>query len=340
MDSSRQSGEPSHTLTSVYQVFRQARRQGLTDGELRDLTGIAPESLGHSGDRLPAERLFEVWERVVRRLDDPAFPVRVARQAASDPRSPVTLLALASSSVRDGFERYVAYSAAFTTAYRPRVEPWPDGLVVVLDGLRGGRLGERCEAEFELADIVAILRAGLRRHVTPVRVSFAHAAPRATSLHRRHFGPGLRFGERRTELVLSSAVLGLPVHTARPGLAAFLERTLEPARTRPAEASSFALLTRSVLARRLAAGAVSVGDVARELHVSTRTLHRRLAAEAATFRELLDETRHGLAVELLARPELPTAEVAARLGFSSERSFGRAFVRWTGTTPRGRRRRS
>ena len=65
----------------------------------------------------------------------------------------------------------------------------------------------------------------------------------------------------------------------------------------------------------------------------------QVAAEGTTYRRVLDETRLGLAAELLARPGLATEEVAARLGFASLRLFNRAFVRWTGRTPRGGRAR-
>jgi AraC-like DNA-binding protein len=340
MDISRQmAGRPARgtqTVLTLYHVFKEAARCGLSERELRAATGIASESLRDFGQRVSAEQHFHAWEQVMRRVQDPAFPVRAARRATTDVRSPVAHLGAASPTLREAIERTSAFGAAITTAYTVRLEPWPDGRAVVLDGLGPARLGERCEAEFALADFVAVGRVATGRAVGLQRVTFAHPAPRAVALHRRHFGPGLRFGGARNELIVSAATLSTPTRTPRPGLAAFLETALE--RSGQPAAASYSLRARSALVERLPEGEVTIEHVARRLNVSARTLHRRLGEEGTVFRKILDETRHDLAMELLARSDLSTAAVAERLGFSSARSFHRAFARWTGTSPRGRAR--
>ncbi|TMC05144.1 MAG: AraC family transcriptional regulator [Chloroflexi bacterium] len=336
MDISRQpAGRPAprtHTVATLYHVYQEARRSGLSERELEAAMGLPSESLRDFDLRVGAEQLFGAWERVMRRLRDPAFPVRAARRAVADLRSPVALLATSSRTVREALERTVEYGTAFTTVYALSLQPWPDAVAVVFDGLGAGRLGERCEAEFALADFVAVGRATLGRALRLGRVAFAHPAPPSVALHRRHFGRGVRFGAPRTELTVPAAVLSLPLRTTRPGLAAFLQSTLE--RTRRPAAASYSLRVRAALLERLADGEVTIEHVARRLHVSAQTLHRRLGEEGIAFRELLDETRHSVAVDLLERPDLSTAAVAERLGFASTRSFHRAFARWTGTSPR------
>lgn len=74
-------------------------------------------------------------------------------------------------------------------------------------------------------------------------------------------------------------------------------------------------------------------EVARALHMSERTVRRRLRKEGTTLRELLDGFRHERAVELLSTRKYGIADVAFLLGFSELSSFYRAFRRWTGCTP-------
>lgn len=80
-------------------------------------------------------------------------------------------------------------------------------------------------------------------------------------------------------------------------------------------------------------GPLTEAEAAAALHLSTRTLRRRLAAEGHSFRSLLDEVRSALACELLSGTDLPTAAIADRLGYSESASFTRAFRRWTGMSP-------
>ena len=51
-----------------------------------------------------------------------------------------------------------------------------------------------------------------------------------------------------------------------------------------------------------------------------------------SFRQILDEVRHGRALELLGQGAA-VAEVARELGYSETATFTRAFTRWEGVPP-------
>ena len=69
------------------------------------------------------------------------------------------------------------------------------------------------------------------------------------------------------------------------------------------------------------------------LHVSPRTLHRRLEAENSGFQAIKDALRRDLAVSRLTKSDLPLSRIAADLGFADATAFYRAFVGWTGMAP-------
>jgi AraC-like DNA-binding protein len=96
------------------------------------------------------------------------------------------------------------------------------------------------------------------------------------------------------------------------------------------------------LAAHLAAalpGATDVGEAARAMRMSPRTLQRRLEQEQTRFSEVLDRARLGEARRLLADPSVTLTDAAFRLGFADLATFSRAFKRWTGVPP-GQWRRS
>jgi AraC-like DNA-binding protein len=327
-------GSAMHTVVTIHQVFQEARRAGLTAGELRTLTGLDPDEVTDFAKRLPAERLFTVWEKIMARVGDPGFPVRAARNAVRDARSAVYFRAAASADVREAIVRSVGNVSAWTTAYTLRTTPWPDGLSVVLDGLDPDRLGARCEAEFQIADILAGIQWKIDETFTPPRVAFTHPAPRDTTTHHEFFGPAVVWGAPHTEIVLPDEMLNHPSPMAQPGLASVLDRHLAELRAAHHPPASYRLRVREWLLRCFLNGErPAVPAAAKDLAVSERTLHRRLAAEGVTFREVCEDTRRQLAVDLVRTSPRAFKEIASSIGFADSRSFHRAYLRWTGTTP-------
>jgi AraC-like DNA-binding protein len=72
--------------------------------------------------------------------------------------------------------------------------------------------------------------------------------------------------------------------------------------------------------------------------MSARTLQRRLDDEGTRYSALVEREREAMACTLLDDPTITLAVVAERVGFGDLASFGRAFKRWTGTTPGAWRR--
>lgn len=74
-------------------------------------------------------------------------------------------------------------------------------------------------------------------------------------------------------------------------------------------------------------------ELARILHLSTRTMNRRLAAEAIRFRELGLQSRHRRACRLLSESTLSITRIALQLGYQEAANFSRAFRRLEGVSP-------
>jgi len=82
-----------------------------------------------------------------------------------------------------------------------------------------------------------------------------------------------------------------------------------------------------------------LAEVAGELHLSPRTLHRRLEDEGSSFQAIKDSLRRDLAIDRLDKTQQPLARIAADLGFADPSAFYRAFVSWTGMAPAHYRKR-
>ena len=77
----------------------------------------------------------------------------------------------------------------------------------------------------------------------------------------------------------------------------------------------------------------NVEDIADALHISSRTLQRRLQDEGSRFQRVLEEARHQLARHYLNNSVLELNEAAYLLGYQDGSSFVRAFRNWEGVPP-------
>jgi AraC-like DNA-binding protein len=73
--------------------------------------------------------------------------------------------------------------------------------------------------------------------------------------------------------------------------------------------------------------------VAASLHMTARTLRRRLESEGTTFIQLREEVRQALAEQYLALPHQSIDQISERLGYAEPTSFINAYKRWKGQTP-------
>jgi AraC-like DNA-binding protein len=77
----------------------------------------------------------------------------------------------------------------------------------------------------------------------------------------------------------------------------------------------------------------NVEDIADALHISSRTLQRRLQDQGSSFQRVLEEARHQLARHYLNNSVLELNEAAYLLGYEDGNSFVRAFRTWEGVPP-------
>jgi AraC-like DNA-binding protein len=97
---------------------------------------------------------------------------------------------------------------------------------------------------------------------------------------------------------------------------------------------STAARVRSLLLKAMPSGEFDREAIARALNQSSSTLQRRLRDEGSSYQELLNATRHEMALEYLRQGRHSLVDVAFLLGFTDQSNFTRAFRRWTGKTPR------
>ena len=140
------------------------------------------------------------------------------------------------------------------------------------------------------------------------------------------------YGAEHNQLFLPGNVLDTPVKTANISDHVVFHQQCEEMLRGLSGVEKTTAAVRQLLIQS-AGDFLDIAQVAENLHVSERTLRRRLEAESTSFRSTFEEIRDLLAREYLAETELTVADVAHLLDYSETVNFRRAFVRWNGLTP-------
>lgn len=74
-------------------------------------------------------------------------------------------------------------------------------------------------------------------------------------------------------------------------------------------------------------------EIADRLHLSPRTLNRRLREIGTTYKDVVAEVRRGMAIDYLRAGHLSVDEISDLLGYRNPSNFGKAFKSWTGYSP-------
>ncbi|MGN0932873.1 AraC family transcriptional regulator ligand-binding domain-containing protein [Falsigemmobacter intermedius] len=152
------------------------------------------------------------------------------------------------------------------------------------------------------------------------------------------FPAPVHFGADFAELQFAPGVAALPVTRVHHDLSGFLARAPRDWIFTRHVAHALHLRLRAVLHERLADDP-GLGEAARHLGLSARTLSRHLAGEGQSFQAIKDDLRRDIALRDLGGSLKPIETIAWELGFSSLAVFSRAFRAWTGETPAACRRR-
>ena len=159
----------------------------------------------------------------------------------------------------------------------------------------------------------------------PLETSFELRRPADVKPYHKLFGDSVHFDAGESALSFAAHWLDRKVIGADPELQRVLLRAIGDAEI--SKERNLRDEVRGVLAGMIGHGDINQLAVANTFGLSTRTLHRRLAALGTSFQDLLDEMRCETACRLLENTTLPVAQVALMLGYSEVSAFTRSFKR-------------
>ena len=161
---------------------------------------------------------------------------------------------------------------------------------------------------------------------------FPYPPPVHADVYGKLFSNRLHFDAERAAISFDARYLDLPLQRDEAALNKMLKRAI-PLTVLPYRRDQHLTARVEQVLRMPSASIAGAEDIAEAFHISIRTLHRQLQKEGASLRNLQEKARMDRALQALAFSAQPIKRVAFAAGFENEKSFSRAFRRWTGETP-------
>ena len=314
-------------------LVRFATQKGIDVGKLLAEAGI-PTNLfdnlfDNRDERLSFTQGIAFFEQLVRRSRDRAFHVHVAEQRG-----------------RIGFDLYGHMQDTCTTLGESMraMARYYRLLIDVPMELLGDENVTRVRVTVPTALVVTAIeftyvrfvcrsreRSGM--HWVPREVTFQGPPPPYLDELQRIFDSPVRYDHWSCDLVFDRSLEDLPFHPVELQVRDFLSSYADDMLARLPPVDSFIGMVRRIISDMLPEKVPDLRHLAQRLHMSVRTLQRRLRESSTSHQQLVDQTRHDLALGYLAKPRATITETAFVLGFSDLAGFYRAFKRWTGMTP-------
>lgn len=321
----------------VLDVVNLARRWKVRPDALLAGTGLTEEGLRDPGARVALATCTRIIERAHQLTGEPALALYQGMQMKVSSHGFLGFAAMTASTIREALAFAERFSAVRTTVI---------GLSTVVEGDTAAIvIQERVELgglrEFAILGLmIGVWQLGQTFTGRTLRGTAECSFPEPAYIKRVPFATDmLRFDRPANRLVFAAELLDVPLASADPVAVQLAQAQCERELAMLVDAGLPGRV-RTALVIEGGGGFRSVDEVARLVHMSTRTLKRKLAALGTSYSAILDETRRQRALLLLEDRGLPLAEIADRLGYTELPNFTRAFRKWTGTTPAAYRKRA
>ena len=309
-----------------------ARSRGADPHAILERFDIDPLLIRDPDHYIDSKSVVDLFEYCATAFNDPLFGIHLAQLQEPDVFGCVTALCRAASTFRQSLECFIDY---IPIAHSPATS------LELIEGPKYAELrwdvhndlNHNSQANYQAVMLTLKL---LRQTGGPnFKPNYVHLAvdscPKDTSELERALGCRFHVAKENT-IAFPVELLDQSVGSANRLLFKLLGGYLE--RVRAATRISLVERVHDYVRGSLPSGNSSIERCAQKLGMSVRTLQAKLSDLDLKFSDILEQQRIDLAKTYLEQEQLSLDDIAANLGYSEQSSFGRAFKRWTGSSPK------
>jgi AraC-like DNA-binding protein len=309
------------------------RNRGSDPRPILERHGLDPRAIRDPDSYIDCKSMVEVFEYCSALFNDSLFGLRLAERQDADVYGCVTALCRAASNFREALEGFIKYIPVIHAPVTILELVEGSQTAELRWGIRRADLGSGNQGNYQ----AVLLNLKLLRLIGGCRFRPSYVNlwvdARRKDLPEIEDKLGCRFHDKAATnaIAFPAALLDQPVASSSPLLYRLLDGYLD--RLKAARRTTIVERVEDYVRGALASGTCSIQCCARKLGTSVRTLQANLSDHGLKFSDILEKQRIALARIYLEEGASSLDDIAALLGYSEASSFGRAFKRWTGSTP-------
>lgn len=322
----------SKTLTSwALLIWKLLQQEQLDAAAIFKQAGLNPALLSDNNARYPASGMYKLWSLAVAATDDRAFGFRVGKEWSSTTFNALGFAWLASSSLKEALYRLQRYSKLVNNGLITQFYRRDNVYIFKFDTHDDHALIHPCARDAWLTAIIKMSRLLYGEAFNPQEILLSGEEYDQTGAMETYVGCPLIYQQPINHIVFTAAVCEQQLLTADPELARLSEQLLM---TRLQQIdNSITSQVRRIIHQELPNGELSEQVVADKLHMSSRSLQRKLNDEKTSYQLLLTDERKNLALSYIRSSQLSLNEIGYLLGFNNQANFTRAFKSWFSQSP-------
>lgn len=330
--------EPTISAGFAKALFEFSLSHGADRATLLRESRLHESDLSKPDSRLPLERYLLLLETARVDCREPALSLLFGEAYALSELSIVGHIGLAAKTVGEAFAAFRDYAPLMMDAGDDSGEP-PFEISKGSEGIRLDLVSEIYRqnpllVESAFARTQCFISKMFEGRSILKGVHFMQSEPSYRIAFDRIFDCPVKFECKTDALLLDDSVMSEELPPSDEYVSGILGKHADDLLELNNTPKSLGARVSAYLSASLAGGAPESKDVARELGLSQRTLHRKLKLEGTSYSKILRELRREKALQFLSGDSnMPLQEIAHRVGFSDATAFSRAVKRWYGKTP-------
>lgn len=311
-------------------------QQGCDSKRLLAGTAFATTGISTIGARIPDADFNQLVSNAQALTGDPALGLKLGLRLNLSAHAVLGQAFITCTDLAQAIELFLKYSHLLASGLHFEFETVGEQCVLTIVSTPGA---VSIEFGYELfyGALINTLRGLLNAPDLYLRMEMPYGEPAHSALYYDVFGEDIHFNTPQGRILFHRNLLGTPLPSSNPVLRNLYEAECARLLADLEEEHSAAERTLRLL-RKLEGQYPQMPQIAAMLNLSPRTYRRRLDEEQQSFQQLLDQVRAEHATRYLQNKRLPLSSIAYMVGFSDASNFRRAYLKWTGKSPREVRR--